>query len=526
MSTTFEQKLHNVRHNPALLKALTDLKRGIEKESLRITPQGKLAMSAHPETLGSALCHHKITTDYSEALLEFITPVHSSIDGALSTLSDIHHFTYQQLQKQDELLWANSMPCQLSKADDIPVARYGSSNVAKMKTVYRLGLGHRYGRIMQTISGIHYNFSLSDRFWANYQQILDNQQSLQQFKTEQYFGLIRNFRRFVPLFVYLFGASPALCRSFIQGQEHKLQPFDEHSWYTPHATSLRMGDLGYQSKAQDALFVCYNTLENYIDSLRKGITESHPDYDTLGLKDDNGDYQQLNTALLQIENEFYSTIRPKRVAASGEAPINALARSGVEYIEVRCVDVNPFAAVGIDEETIHFLDIFLLYCLFNDSPLLDELECQQNTLNLQKVVEAGRDPELTLDMGKQQVHFRTWGEKLLKAMQPLAAILDSLHATDAYQASLKKQQAKIQDSKLTPSAQILDIMTREQITFAEFGRRQSQHWQDHFLSKPLSNAKTQRFESLAADSIAQQATIEAADELSFEDYLKDFYQQY
>lgn len=531
MPDLFKQHLDLIRSQPALLSSLAELNRGIEKESLRINSEGRLSQKQHPATLGSALCHPKITTDYSESLLEFITPVHKNIKDALADLEDIHHYTYLALADQDELLWTSSMPCQLGEEKDIPVAQYGNSNVAKMKTVYREGLGLRYGRQMQTISGIHYNFSVSDKFWAKYQLALNDKKSAATFKTEHYFGLIRNFRRYAPLLVYLFGASPALCRSFLKGgQEHKLHMFDEHSWYGEYATSLRMGDLGYQSSEQSSLYVCYNNIDDYISSLRAAITEPHASYEAMGLTNADGEQQQLNTALLQIENEFYSTIRPKRIAASGEAPVNALARGGVEYIEVRCIDINPFTATGLDTDIAKFLDLFLLYCLLNNSPVFSPLECQQTDTNLKTVVTEGRKPGLKIQQlnspAGQMQDFQQWGLDLLDTMLPLAEMLDSLKADNAYQQSLQTQRDKFLNSALTPSAQVLQVMSDDKITFAEFNQRQSKHWQSHFINKPMSKEKLERFQAYAANSIAQQETIEAADKQNFEDYLKTFYSQY
>ncbi|CAA0116936.1 Glutamate--cysteine ligase [BD1-7 clade bacterium] len=528
---TYAQNLSMIRQNPALLSSLALLHRGIEKESLRVTPTGKLAQTGHPLSLGSALCHPKITTDYSEALLEFITPVRNSVDGALGDLEATHRFTYQMLANQQEVLWPASMPCQLGEEKDIPVARYGNSNVATMKTIYRVGLGHRYGRQMQTISGIHYNFSLSERFWANYQRLLDNTEGHDQFKTEHYFHLIRNFRRYVPLFVYLFGASPALCRSFLKGgQPHNLSQFDEHTWYGPHSTSLRMGDLGYSSSAQEKIYICYNSLDDYIQSLRKAITEPHEAYENIGLKNADGDYQQLNTSLLQIENEFYSTIRPKRVAASGEAPINALARAGVEYIEVRCIDINPFLPMGIDSGEIQFLDLFLLYCLFQPSPAFVGEDFERCQRNLKKVVAEGRDPALEIEAlstdSQPITGFIEWASHLLDDMRPLAELLDTLHAGTPFQTILLMQRKKLDDPSLTPSQQILTSMQSNGQTFAEFMGHQAKHWQSHFCGDSLSDNALAQHQALAADSIAKQETIESADNMAFDAYLQDFYQQY
>jgi len=354
--------------NTASISLLHGIGRGIEKESLRIQPDGKLAQSEHPRSLGAALTHPRITTDFSEALLEFITDVHYDIDSLLEELEDIHRFVYSQLN--EEYLWVASMPCILQGDNNIPVAQYGSSNIAKMKTIYRVGLGHRYGRLMQTIAGIHYNFSMPERFWCWYKEQQGDTGSLQDFKTKAYFSLIRNFHRYSWLLVYLFGASPAVCKSFLSGRNHQLQPFDEYSLHASEGTSLRMGDLGYQSSAQDELKVSYNSLEDYLESLQKAISESHPDYEEIGIKQDS-EYLQLSTNLLQIENEFYSSIRPKRVTKSGEAPHKALLEQGVEYIEIRCIDVNPYHPLGIDAEQIRFFDTFLIFCLLEDSPNLD-----------------------------------------------------------------------------------------------------------------------------------------------------------
>ena len=149
-------------------EALAGIRRGIEKEGLRVRPDGSLADTPHPAGLGSALTHERITTDFSESQLELITGVHGGIDGCLRELTEIHQVVYRALG--DELLWSSSMPCRLPADELIPLGRYGSSNVGRAKTVYRNGLAHRYGRRMQTISGIHYNFSLPEAAWPELQR--------------------------------------------------------------------------------------------------------------------------------------------------------------------------------------------------------------------------------------------------------------------------------------------------------------------------------------------------------------------
>ncbi len=511
---------------PDVLNMLTQIRRGIEKESLRITPEGKLAQTPHPQRLGSPLTHSSITTDYSEALLEFITPVSTGIADSLRRLEDIHSFVYQQLD--GELLWAASMPCIVSGDENIPVARYGNSNIARMKTVYRYGLGHRYGRLMQAIAGIHYNWSMPDAFWDDAWRHAGSPGARADYITDRYLGLIRNFRRFSWLLIYLFGASPAVCSSFVAGRDnHGLQPFDERgrSLYQPHGTALRMGGLGYNSEAQKGLNICYNSLDNYVHTLCSAILQPHPPYADIpaGQADD---YQQLSDSLLQIENEFYSPIRPKRVAQSGETALNALVRGGIEYIEVRCIDVNPFTPAGLDAQQIRFLDTFLLYCLLSDSPPCDDVQQAAQLANLDAVVARGREPGLLLDRGGSNITLMQWSEDLLSAMQPVAALFDSAFQADSYQVALEAQLARVIDPELTPSARILREMNTQEIPFFRLAMGYSERWAEFFRARNLEPAVQADFMAEAERSLAAQVEIENADTEDFHTFLESYFSQY
>ncbi|MFZ3185316.1 MAG: glutamate--cysteine ligase, partial [Pseudomonas sp.] len=200
---------------PANLPLLNQCLHGIERECLRVDGAGQLALTPHPPALGSALTHAQITTDYSESLLEFITPAEPDAAQTLADLEQIHRAAYSQLG--DELLWSPSMPCPLPSEEQIPIARYGSSNIGKLKYVYRQGLALRYGKSMQCIAGIHYNFSLPEAIWPLLQSLDGDQQSARDYQSARYIGLIRNFRRYSWLLMYLFGASPALDAGFLRG---------------------------------------------------------------------------------------------------------------------------------------------------------------------------------------------------------------------------------------------------------------------------------------------------------------------
>ncbi|MDB5883417.1 MAG: gshA [Ramlibacter sp.] len=478
---------------------LKGIRRGIEKESLRATPEGALALTPHPLSLGSALTHPHITTDYSEAQVELITGVHPTPETCLEELMQVHQFTYRALA--DEMLWVSSMPCNLPADENIPIGRYGSSNVGRAKSVYRMGLAHRYGRRMQTISGIHYNWSLPE------------------VSSGQYFALIRNFRRHAFLLLYLFGASPAVCSTFVAGREHQLQALAKGSMYMPHGTSLRMGRLGYQSEAQSTLAVSYNGLDGYAASLQEALTRPYPAYEAVGIMNPGGEYNQLATSLLQIENEFYGTIRPKRVIRPGERPLHALRERGVEYVEVRLLDLNPFVPIGITAQTIRFLDVFLLHCMLSDSPHDTPQEIAALGRNQHKTAAFGRQPGLVLERGDDEVKLTDWGAELLQDFAPIAASLDAAHQTSDYSDALRAAQALIEQPELLPSARVLAVMQQDfDNSFIGFTRAQSQQTKAKLLALPFSAGQQAKFAAMSEQSVRDQQAIEAGDSMPFEVY--------
>lgn len=503
------------------------IRRGIEKEGLRVDEQGNFAMTPHPQSLGSALTNPWLTTDFSEALLEFITPAFTTIEETLNYLRDTHAFFYKQVAGEN--IWAASMPCKLPGEEQIPVAQYGTSNIARMKTIYRIGLGHRYGRAMQTIAGVHYNFSMPEQYWqAEFEraQAVDNTEYkiLQDYISQRYLDLIRNFRRNYWLLIYLFGAAPCFHRSFVHGREHKMEALGDEDLYLPYATSLRMGDLGYQSTAQKSIFVCYNELNTYIRTLGEAIHKPYPDYEKIGLRKD-GEYRQLNTAILQIENEFYSPIRPKRITQKGETPLRALSERGVEYVEVRCIDVNPFHQLGIDAETIRFLDTFLLYCLIKDSPKCDETEFQRIAENQSRVVNHGRDPELRIYCGKNEVSMRHCAENLLNDMKPVAEQLDHAHRSSRYSDSLANRLASVLDDSLTPSARVLSTLAANDQSMLDFTLDQSRIIARELKSHPIADKTERSLRDDVQTSLVKQRELERNESVSFDEFLAAYYRQ-
>lgn len=518
MESVLKQQLEKLVSN-GTFKLLKGALHGIEKEGLRVDYSGELSQKVHPEGLGSALTNRNITTDYSEALLELITPVFEAPQAAIGFLEDLHCFTYSHLS--EELIWAGSMPCHIPDAASIPIARFGSSNIGLLKHIYRVGLEHRYGKMMQVIAGIHYNFSLPDGFWRAFQEQQENTETLQSFRSTSYFKMIRNFRRHSWLLLYLFGASPALCDSFLKGKSHKLQYLHDHTLYLPYATSLRMSDIGYSTKAQSSLNICFNHLDTYVDSLVKAIHTSYPPYEKTGVKVD-GKYRQLNAAILQIENEYYSDIRPKRVAGLGERPLHTLRKSGVEYLEVRNTDINPFLPVGIDTQQALFLDTFLISCLLMSDEYLCPTECQMVNDNLQKITIRGREPGLLLDTPKGEVTLTEAGKALLVQVQMTGELLDQVHKTKAYSISVNDQMQKLEDASRTPSALVLRSLRETGLDYAQWILLKSQEHKETFRHSTSSAMVLNDLAQKAKVSFKEQLQIEASDRLNFDEFLEEY----
>ena len=501
--------------------------RGIERETLRTIVDGTLSQTEHPASLGSALTHPWITTDYSEALLEFITDPSPKVKNVLDQLTNIHQFVARNLPK-DEFLWSNSIPGKLATDDEIPIAQYGSSNIGQMKTIYRRGLGLRYGRKMQAIAGLHFNFSVPGAVWSLMRSEEKSLLTLQDYKTHGYFGLIRNFRRWFWLLLYTMGASPIVSRCFVDGRPHNLEPFpdDPEHLYLPYATSLRMGDLGYQSSAQDNLYVCYNDIQSYVESLRTALQTPYQDYENLGRFDERGERQQLSSAVLQIENEFYSTVRPKQTARSGETQLKALLERGVEYVEVRCVDINPYSAIGIDETQINFLETFLLTCLFEDSHDTSESEYARVLNNQRAVVNFGREPGLKLAGEQGDRSLTDWAQEILQKMGEVAEIMDGLVEDQRYSKSVDSMSEMVVNPDLTPSARLISDIQSSGTGYLEWTINQSQKFHRQLVSAHLDRDTERELIDQTDASNETQAAIEAKKELPLEDFLSDYFNQY
>ena len=521
----FEQLKHRVnriqQNNIAHL--LKDSKTGLEKESLRVDSSGHISQTDHPSVLGSALTHPTITTDYSEALLELITPPCNKAIDAFEYLLNIESYVYQHIE--DELLWTSSMPCVLNGKDDIRIAQYGSSNAGRMKSIYRHGLAWRYGKTMQVIAGIHFNYSIAEHFWAAFQEIENNTQSLQDFINQQYMAMTRNIQRYGWLIPYFFGSSPAICQSFLAGKEkpENMEILNQYTYYEPSATSLRMGDIGYTNRKENKVGIKanYNSLKKYTDSLEYAITTPCPKYEKIGIKV-QGEYRQLNSNILQIENEYYSTVRPKQVLQGYERPIDALRKRGIQYVELRSLDINPYHPAGMSQDQLFFLEVFMHFCLLQESPKITQQEQQEIDNNQSLVAHKGRQKNLKISYNQQATPLKQRAQDIISAMSVIAELLDLAHNSDCYQDAVEHQAQLIQYPELTPSAKIMEDIRSNDHSFFKFAQRKSEEHRQYFKNRKLTTALMNEFEQAAAQSIIEQKRKEAEDQLPFDEFLSRY----
>ncbi|MFM7709149.1 MAG: glutamate--cysteine ligase, partial [Gammaproteobacteria bacterium] len=495
-------------------------RRGVEKESIRVTPEGRIAQTPNPSALGAALTHEHITTDYSEALLELVTPTFRSNWELLQYLCDLHQFTYRHLG--DELLWATSMPCVVESDASIPIAQFGPSNVGRMKTVYREGLGLRYGRVMQAISGVHFNYSFPEGLWEPWAAVRASRDTGADFVSESYFELLRNYRRFGWIVLYLFGVSPTVCKSFLRARGETLPEFGRGTGWEPYSTSLRMSDLGYRNRAQSGVEVSVNSLQDYVRDLTRAISTPHPEYERMGVKVD-GVHRQLNANLLQIENEYYAFIRPKRVARSGERPTKALLRGGVEYVEVRALDVSAFDPVGVNQDKMRFLEAFLAFCLLRESPPIDAGEQAALDGNHATVARRGREPGLMLQRDGRVSPMLDWAREILDQMQGICELLDEGDPNKAYSTSLAVQAAKFDDVARTPSARLIAELRSTGGSFFDLALRTSAAHKAYFLDlHPPDDARLAVFAEETRESLDKAEALARAPRGDFDAYLASY----
>ena len=269
--------------------------------------------------------------------------------------------------------------------------------------------------------------------------------------------------------------------------------------------------------------ICYNNLDSYLDSVRVALSKKDPKFTEMGVVKD-GEYVQLNDNILQIENELYASIRAKRVQKSNETPSQALKARGIEYIEIRSLDVNPFCKLGITKEQVHFLDLFLTWCASVESPELSQQEYKACADNFSQVVTRGRDPKLTLTIAEQTNDVAGWGKWLNAQLADMAILLDKNSEDDCYQNAMKHISPRFEHSENTSSARILNRIINAQGDNGSLALELSKQYKTELEDQSYTIWSDQVFAEQKLQSIEKQKQIEAADTLTFSDFLADYFE--
>ena len=491
----FHNRLINLKQQSFFTNLI--IERGIEKESLRVNKKGFISGQSHPKGLGSSFTNPSITTDFAEALIEIVTPVYTDINKLYKRLESFHVFINKNLEN-NETLWPYSMPPKIKTESEINIATYGDTNMGKLKHIYRKGLAIRYGKTMQCVSGIHYNFSLSDESLKKFLGI-----SNQEDKSKAYLGLIRNFKRLFWFVLLEFGNSALVDKTFVSGRNNDLEELNSSDLFQKNATSLRMSDIGYQSQAQKNLDFKYNDLASFLDELKTGIIMPHPEFQKLGLQDEKGEYQQISDGILQIENELYDCIRPKRAGKSGQRPYQLLKDKGIQYVEVRGIDLNPSSLLGITEDQIRVLDMLLIYCIVNDSPEMTDEE----KLIIEKTdittIKYGREGSSKINYMNSEVSISQARDHLVENLLLLANEMDDQEYANAIH-SLKVKNNVFNQNK----------------SFHETGLELAKN--NSIKLNSLSNIDLDVCKKEASDSLIEFDRINKQTEVSFEEFINSY----
>lgn len=494
-------------HPPHLLK---EGRKGLEKESLRIDPDGRLARTPHPYELGSALTHPYVTTDYAEAMLELVTPPFIDPEDATAFLRDLHVLVHRRIG--DELLWPASMPCIL-RPSDVRIARYGSSPQGLLRHVYRIGLGHRYGRLMQTIAGVHFNYSFPEALWTR--EATDGGEE----RNRRMMGVLRNVVRVAWFPCYLFGASPAMCRTYRPGHALPSLPWAEDTRYEPLATTLRMSDLGYQNRRQAPVRVDLNSLADYVTTLTDATRTPDPAYERIGVRRHDR-WRQLSPAVLQTENEYYAYARPKPRKVPDERPLRTLLRDGIRYLEIRVLDLDPEDPCGVGTPTLRFLELLLWRCFLLPSPPITECEAFDASANVRLVAYQGRSPDLRLATpGGKRRRLADLASEILDDLEMLADVFDGGQSGGPYALAVAEARRRVAEPDTTPSGRFLRTLEDRRLGFSayvlELARDHALRHREETYSEP---GRETLFEETRRRSLEEQERLEKSGE-SLEAYL-------
>ncbi|HAT4141561.1 TPA: bifunctional glutamate--cysteine ligase GshA/glutathione synthetase GshB [Clostridium perfringens] len=425
---------------------------GLEKENVRVTERGNLALTPHPKAFGDRENNPYIKTDFSESQLEMVTPVCNTLEEVYSFICNLNKVVSLEIMKNGEFLWPQSNPPILPREEEIPIAKLSN----REDELYRENLSYKYGKKKQVISGIHYNFSFKEEFIKLLYKELKVKKDFREFKDDIYLRMARNFQKYHWLLIYLTGASPVFHESYIDEIKEEGEKLGEDSYYIKDDTSLRNSSYGYKNKKD--YYVSYNSIEEYASDIKNLVKDKE----------------------IQSIKEYYNPIRLKSLGS--EDMLESLLNKGIDYLEVRLLDLDPLSVQGVNKETLYLVHLFMIYTLLKENKEITYKDQEEFFKNHDMVALKGRNEEAVIHENGIPVLLKDKGREILSEMDEIVEILFSNN--EKFKNVIKRALEKINNPHDTISEKLIKDIKEE--GYINFHMRLAKEYLNNFKNKEFN----------------------------------------
>lgn len=425
---------------------------GLEKENVRVTESGNLALTPHPKAFGDREKNAYIKTDFSESQLEMVTPVCNTLEEVYSFICNLNKVVSLEIMKNGEFLWPQSNPPILPREEEIPIAKLSN----REDELYRENLSYKYGKKKQVISGIHYNFSFKEEFIKLLYKELKVEKDFREFKDDIYLRMARNFQKYHWLLIYLTGASPVFHESYIDEIKKDGEILGEDSYYIKDDTSLRNSSYGYKNKKD--YYVSYNSIGEYASDIKNLVKDKE----------------------IQSIKEYYNPIRLKSLGS--EDMLESLLHKGIDYLEVRLLDLDPLSIQGVSKETLYLVHLFMIYTLLKENKEITYKDQEEFFKNHDMVALKGRNEEAVIYENGVPVLLKDKGREILSEMDEIVEILFSNN--EEFKNVIKRALEKINNPHDTISEKLIKDIKEE--GYINFHMRLAKEYLNNFKNKEFN----------------------------------------
>ncbi|EGT5620117.1 bifunctional glutamate--cysteine ligase GshA/glutathione synthetase GshB [Clostridium perfringens] len=425
---------------------------GLEKENVRVTESGNLALTPHPKAFGDREKNAYIKTDFSESQLEMVTPVCNTLEEVYSFICNLNKVVSLEIMKNGEFLWPQSNPPILPREEEIPIAKLSN----REDELYRENLSYKYGKKKQVISGIHYNFSFKEEFIKLLYKELKVEKDFREFKDDIYLRMARNFQKYHWLLIYLTGASPVFHESYIEEIKEEGEKLGEDSYYIKDDTSLRNSSYGYKNKKD--YYISYNSIEEYASDIKNLVKDKE----------------------IQSIKEYYNPIRLKSLGS--EDMLESLLHKGIDYLEVRLLDLDPLSIQGVSKETLYLVHLFMIYTLLKENKEITYKDQEEFFKNHDMVALKGRNEEAVIYENGVPVLLKDKGREILSEMDEIVEILFSNN--EEFKNVIKRALEKINNPHDTISEKLIKDIKEE--GYINFHMRLAKEYLNNFKNKEFN----------------------------------------